>query len=174
MRLAALIVPDAAGAVTENGNVIGQITFEGSSLFIFFTGLFGGAVVAAVWVVIRPWLPAGIGARAAVAIPIAIALGTSALIDDANLDFAVLRRDPVVIASLLALIGAFGPAVTAVDGWLDRRLPRPASTRGIAAGACWLVTALGLVLTVVLVVPTFVQLGMAFAAIGLLVVGLMT
>ena len=174
MRLAAVLVPDADGAITENGNVIGRITFEGTSLLIFFTGLFAGALVGAVWVVIRPWLPAGIGARAAVSVPIAIALGTSALIDDANVDFAVLAHDPVVVASLVALIGAFGPAVTTVDHWLDRQLPWPTSGRGVAAGAYWLVTAFGLLLTVTLVIPTFPQLGLAIPTIGLFVIGVAT
>lgn len=174
MRLAAVLVPDANGAITENGNVIGRITFEGSLALVLFVGLFAGALAGSVWVVIRPWLPAGVVARGLVAAPIAIALGTRALVDDANLDFAVLAHDPIVIVTLVLLIAAFGPALAAVDQVLDRHLPHPVSHRGGAALAYWMVTSLGVVLTALLVVPTFLASDLTIAGIGLLVVGLAT
>ena len=174
MRLAAILVPDADGAITENGNVIGRITLEGSVALVLFVGLFAGALAGSVWVVVRPWLPLGVIARAVVAIPIAIALGTRALVDDANLDFEVLAHDPIVIVSLVLLIGAFGPALAGVDQFLDGRLPHPLSTHGAMAGGYWLVTALGLLLTGLLVVPTFLTSDLAIAGVGLLVVGLAT
>ena len=50
MRLAALLVPDAAGSVTEQGFVIGVISFAGTMGLVSVMGLFGGATVGAVWV----------------------------------------------------------------------------------------------------------------------------
>ena len=39
-------------------------------------------------------------------------------------DFFLLRRDPVVVAVLLALVAGIGFMFAVVDDWLDRRMPR--------------------------------------------------
>ena len=98
MRLAALLVPDSVGLRTENGNVIGAITAEGTILLIVFGGLIFGVVAGALWVVIRPWLQADDRTRALVAVPIALAAGLPGLVQARNPDFAILRSDPPVIA----------------------------------------------------------------------------
>src|SRR5689334_4060691 len=81
MRLAALLVPEAAGRFTENGNRIGDITLGGTFALILFIGLFVGVVGGTVWVTMRPWLPESAGVRALISIPIASALGTKGLVD---------------------------------------------------------------------------------------------
>ena len=79
MRLAALVVPEATGRFTENGNRIGTITLDGSLALVVFVGLFFGVVAGSLWVVIRPWLPLSALARSLVTLPIAVALGTRGL-----------------------------------------------------------------------------------------------
>lgn len=174
MRLAALLVPTAAGSATENGNVIGAITLDGTLALILFVGLFFGAVAGSVWVVVSPWLPAKPGLRAALAALIAVALGTAGLIDHRNPDFVILGRDPIVIASLVVLVALFGPALVLAERWFDRRLPHPRSgDTGILAGYA-LVTGLGTLLTALLILPLFLGSALALSGVALVVVGLST
>ncbi len=153
MRLAALLQPGAAGMATENGNIIGRITLEGSLALVVFIGLFVGAVAGSLWVVIRPWLPTRSMARAVAAVPIAIAFGTTGLVDAGNLDFVVLRRDSLVIGSLVALVGLFGPALVLTDRWLEGLLPHPGPNDTRILGTYAGVTILGTLLTLFLVDP---------------------
>jgi hypothetical protein len=60
MRLLAITAgDDAQGAVTEAGEVVGEITFGGTLGFFVFVGLFGGALSALIYVVLQRWLPHG-------------------------------------------------------------------------------------------------------------------
>jgi hypothetical protein len=60
MRLLAITSGDEAqGAVTEAGEVVGEITLDGTLGFFVFVGLFGGALSALVYVVLQRWLPRG-------------------------------------------------------------------------------------------------------------------
>ena len=127
MRLAALLVPSANGAFTENGNRIGEITLVGSVALIVFAGLAASILLAVVWVAIAPWLPGRGVVRGLVAMPVAVALAAFGLINAGNPDFVVLRHDPIVVVILLALVAVTAPAMAVVDGWLDRRLPHAAA-----------------------------------------------
>lgn len=174
MRLAALLVPDATGLVTENGNRIGTITADGTAALVVFIGLFFGAVAGSLWVVIAPWLPERTAARALVTIPIAVALGTAGLVEDSNPDFIFLDRSPAVVASLVGLVALFGPALVLVDRWLDRRLPHPGpGDRGTLA-VYGVVTALGTALTLLAVLPLFLGSDLVLAGAALVLVGLAT
>lgn len=174
MRLAALLVPGSIGRFTENGNVIGSITLDGSLALFVFGGLLFGAVAGSLWVVIRPWLPNDTATRALVTIPIAIALGTRGLIDDRNRDFDILGHDALVVASLVVLVALFGPALVVVDRWLDGRLPHAGpGDRRIVAGYV-AVAAIGSLLTAFVVVPLFVGSDLRVAGIALVVVGCCT
>lgn len=173
MRLAALLVPSSVGRQTENGNVIGDITLEGTLLLILFSGLAIGAIAGSVWVMIAPWLPARFAPRAAIAALIGVALGTPVLVQASNIDFVILRRDPLVVASLIGLVLLAGPALVLAERWLDGRLPRPpvgTATRWAYA----LVTALGTLLTVFLVVPALVTTDVAVAGLAIMLVGFAT
>lgn len=142
MRLAALLVPESAGSITENGNLIGTITFDGS-LFLIVGGLFIGLLGGVIWVAISPWIP-GTGLRRAVlAAVIGIGLGTAGLVDGANPDFVLLRHDPRVVASLVALVGLIGFGFAVVDGWLERRLPTVTARRTASASLYELLSLLG-------------------------------
>lgn len=173
MRLAALLVPTSVGATTENGNVIGDITLAGTFALLMFGGLAMGVVAGSLWVVLAPWLPARPAARAAVAAIVIGAIATPGLVSSSNIDFVVLRRDPVVVASLIGLVVLFGPALVLAERWLDRRLPHPADRSGPAT-AYALVTGLGVVLVVLLVLPGLLTSRLGVPAYALVLVGVAT
>ena len=163
MRVAALLVPQSTGLITENGFPIGRITLDGSVALIVFGGVAATLFLAATWVVIAPWLPHRLGWRALISIPIAIAFGTSALVDARNPDFSMLRRDPLVVTTLVLLVAALGPAMTLVDAWLDRVLPRPISWSSGAALGYASLSAIGALLATALVLQAaFDPRGRAF------------
>ena len=174
MRFAALLVPEATGKFTENGNRIGAITFDGTLALILFVGLFFGVVAGSLWVVVRPWLPGSTAGRALASIPIALALGTRGLVDSGNGDFALLGRDPVVIGSLVVLVALFGPALALLDGWLDRRLPHAGPGDTPIVIAYLTIAIVGVVLTVLVVVPAYLGSELRLAGLALVVVGLGT
>jgi len=130
MSLAAVLVPESAGAWTENGNPIGQITLAGT-LGIALFGLIAGVMAATLWVMVSPWLGEGLR-RFVLVVPIAIGLGTRALIAGENPDFIILRHNPAVIGLLIALVGVIGLLFAVVDAWLDRVLPAGAGRAGAA------------------------------------------
>ena len=142
MRLAALLVPGAAGSTTENGNRIGTITLDGS-LFLVVAGLFIGLLGGVIWVAISPWIPGTGLRRAGLAAFIGIGLGAAGLVDGANSDFTLLRHDPRVVASLIGLVGLIGFGFAVVDGWLERRLPPVSAERTRSASIYELLSLLG-------------------------------
>lgn len=174
MRLAALLVPVANGAITENDNVIGEITLRGTLALVIFIGLFFGASAGTIWVVVRPWLP-GVGViRALWAAVVAIGLGTFSLIRGGNSDFVVLGYDPVIVGSLVALVGLMGIGLSVVDGWLDRRLPVPTSARSRSTSVYAAITLVGGLLILPLVVGSFLGGELRWVGVGLIVVGVAT
>jgi hypothetical protein len=172
MRLAAILVPETAGRTTENGNSIGAITVDGTLLLIVFGGLLTGVVAGGIWVVVRPWLPADRGRRVLVSIPLALAFGAPLLIEGDNLDFAILGNDPVVIAMLLVLVAAAGPALALIDDSLGRRLP--SSRIRVVFVAYALVAAIGLFFTLFLTVPVMVQSDRVVVLFAIVAVGVTT
>jgi hypothetical protein len=174
MRVATLLVPDAAGLTTENGNRIGTFTLEGSFALLLFGGIAAGVVAASIWVIVRPWLPGARGTRMLASIPVAIAFGTSLLIEADNIDFAILHHDPAVVASLVILIAIAGPAIVLVDDWLDRRLPAIATGREPATVVYTVVAAVGLLVTLAMTVPGMYQIGGLLLVLPIAAVGLAT
>lgn len=174
MRLAALLVPDAAGSFTENGNIVGEITVAGTVALVGFIGLFFGAMAGSVWVVIRPWLPDRSATRAVLAVPIALAVGVTGLIEARNPDFAVLEHHPLVVASLVLLVALFGPALVVAERWFDRRLPHPGRGDLVVLVGYALVAGLGSLLTLALVVPQLLGSDIAVAGLALVLVGICT
>jgi len=173
MRLAALLVPDADRAFTENGNRIGDITVGGTVTLVVL-GLLFGAIAGSLWVAMRTFLPRGTPARALLSIPIALALGTTFLIDPGNRDFDVLGHDPLVVASLVLLVAAFGPGLVIADAWLDRRLPRPMAQDRRTIGIYTTLLLIGLPIFLLIGVPAYLGPRLLPVGIALGVVGVAT
>lgn len=173
MRLAAMIVPDAAGTATQNGELIGAVTLPGTLALLLFGGVLAGVVAGTIWVVARPWLPSGRRERLLASIALALAFGTILLIEADNPDFLILRHHPVVVGLLVLLIAVTGPAVALADAWLDHRLPVPVSLRRPSVAAYATIAAIGAFLTVGLTIPAMVQTN-ALVAFALACVGLTT
>jgi hypothetical protein len=127
MRIAALLNPQAAGSVTENGAIVGAITLDGTFALLFFGGLLGGLIASVVFVAIEQWLPGSGAGRALVAGVVAIALGAPFVVDRANPDFLLLREDALIVAMFVAVIGGFGVVMSLLTDVLQRRLPAPGS-----------------------------------------------
>ena len=173
MRVAALLEPQAAGLRTENDNVIGAITFDGTLALLLFGGLLTGVIIGALWVVIRPWLPRRPIVRALVAIPICIAMGTTLLIQDTNPDFLILRRNLVVVAALVGLVALVGPSMVLAESVLDRLLP-VVRRRGPALIAYMVIDTLGALLVLALVVPLYLLSPLVVAGIAFVVAGIVS
>lgn len=170
MRVATLLVPDATGQFTENGNVIGDITIGGTLGLILFGGMFFGLGGSVIWVVVQPWIPGGRWTRALLAAPVAVALTGIGLIQGFNPDFAILRHDRVVVGLLVALVALAGASISVVDSWLETRLPPAGSSAGADSGYLALAVAGG-----ALMLPPVVLaylgghdrvLGLALVAVG--------
>ena len=170
MRAAALLVPDAAGQLTDNGNRIGEITLGGTFALVLVGALFFGLLGATLWVVVSPWIPGGRRTRALLAMPIAVALAGLALVQARNPDFVVLGHDATTVMLLLGLVALAGLAIEEIERWLDRRLPEAATSA--PADAIYLVLAVaggGLILPIVLAAYLGEELpvGLALVAVGL-------
>ena len=169
MRAAALLVPDAAGRFTENGNRVGDITLSGTLGLVLAGGLFFGLFGAVVWVVVSPWIPGGRRTRAVLAMPVAVSLTAISLIQARNPDFQILRHDATTVVLLLALVALAGLTIAGFDAWLDRRLPG-AGVSGPADGAYLALTVAGGVLIFPIVVAAYLgderPLGLALVGVG--------
>ena len=175
MRLATIRHEDTVGIFTENGEVIGHITLNGTLALMTFGGLGMGLLAGTIWVIVSPWIPGRGLARALVTAIVAVALGTPPLVQRTNPDFAVLGHDPIVVALLVGLVGIVGFSIAVVDRALDARLPSPLRGIGTATTAYLIVTLMGLVLILPLVIailldqPEYrapVRAGWALAIVG--------
>ncbi len=174
MRLAAIVVPEAAGNLTENGNRVGEITLSGSLGLILAGGLFFGLAGGTVWAVVSPWIPGSGVRRATIAAPIAVALTGSGLIQGDNPDFGVLQHNGLVVALLLALVAIAGFSIALVDGWLQRRLPLPTADARTDALYAVLTLAGGLLILPIVVMSYLAAqplLGFGLIAVGLATLG---
>ena len=170
MRLAALLVPESAGAFTDNGNRIGEITL-GGSLGLALIGLIAGVIASTIWVVVSPWIPSVGIRRAVLVMPIAVALGTTGLIGGASQDFFVLRHDPTVVGLLVVLVAVIGFLFALVDDALDRRLP---VASGLAAIVYAFVATIWVALMLLLGVVSFLTaslMGVALVGVGMATLG---
>ena len=177
MRVVAILHPDAVGALTENGNRIGDMTV-GGTLFLVLFGLIFCSLAGALWVIVSPWIQGNTGARALLTAGVAIAIGTPQLIIGRNPDFVIVDHDPRVVALLVALVGLIGLSIALCDSWLDRRLPHAVAGRKGPVAFYAVVTLMGAVLVLPFVLLVFLtsdeyQLPLR-AGYALLVVGLCT
>jgi hypothetical protein len=174
MRFAALAVPEATGSATQNGNRVGDITLEGSVALLVFIGAFAGVGIAFFWVTVSPWIPGRTLVRALLTAPLAIAFGAFGLFEIDNPDFIILGHSPTVVGILLVTIALAGLVVSLTDSWLERRLPYAERPGSRAATGYLVLTALGLLLAPLLVLPFYLTAQMAPLTLILTIVGLAT
>lgn len=143
MRVVALLNPDTF-VFTANGNLVGEITLEGT-LFILVAGAVAGILFGLAYGVVRSWLPWHGAPRGLVyGALLAAALGTPTLVDGDNLDFALLDGDALAVAMLLACPVLYGAGLGAVVDRLAPREPALLRRRGIRiAGTAVIAVAAG-------------------------------
>ncbi len=124
MRIAAMLTERGGQQMmTENDNVVGQMTLGGTLALLFFTGALFGMVGGVVLMAVRPWLPASGWKRYAIAGIVGFATGGPAVLEGGeNGDyrrFGILGLN-VCLFTLLPVF--FGIAVLPVIDWLDRSI----------------------------------------------------
>jgi len=102
MRLLAVADPDARGIITENGNVVGDITFGGTAGLVVFIGIPSGILAGLIVYLVRRWLPTRLLWRGLALSVVLLALLGRTVIDPENFDFLFL--DPAGLA--VTLFGA--------------------------------------------------------------------
>src|SRR5687768_10799958 len=123
MRLGALAAPEVRGALTENGNVVGDITFAGTIGLMIFAGISSAIFGTGAYTVAGPWLPRSTVARGLVFGGFLLALMGSTIVDPANADFVILGDRALNVAMFSALFIAFGLVASGAVAVLERRVP---------------------------------------------------
>ena len=164
MRLAALAAPEARGLLTENGNVVGEITLQGTIALMIFAGLSSTVFGAGTFVVSRPWLPRRTIPRGLVFGVFLLALTGAAVIDKGNADFVILGDRLLNVTMFSALFVAFGLVASFAITVLERRVPPAPSL----SPRMWAVTAV----CALPVIPGLLGVAFAFASpLGVPLVG---
>ena len=130
MRISALLNPEARGVITENENIVGDITLGGTLGLVIFIGIFGGLVVGTVWVVVRGWLPDDLPRRLPLAALLTAATGSFAVVAADNHDFRTLNPPGLHVAMFVAIVGLAGAATAGLDRLLEGRVP---TAKGVVA-----------------------------------------
>lgn len=123
MRLGALAAPEIRGALTENGNVVGDITFAGTIGLMIFAGISSAIFGTGAYTVAGPWLPRSTVARGLVFGGFLLALMGSTIVDPANADFVILGDRALNVAMFSSLFIAFGLVASGAVAFLERRVP---------------------------------------------------
>ncbi len=127
MRLLAATAGDAAqGRETEAEEVVGQITAGGTIGFVIFAALVFGVVSAALYLVIRRWLPGGrLGGLAFGVLVLVLAATRIDPLRADNPDFDIVGPGWLALVVFGALVIAHGMLVAAIAGRYSRVLPLP-------------------------------------------------
>jgi len=126
MRIAGAAAGErGAGAQTEAGFTVGEITLEGTFFLIVFIGIFTGVIGTAIYLAFRPWL-AWAGRWRGLVFGVALfSLGsaTSDIMNTDNVDFIILRNSELLVALIFGLSLAFGAVIDSVFSYLNMRMP---------------------------------------------------
>ena len=125
MRLLAVTAgPDAQGRITEADQVVGRITTDGTLGFIVFNGLPIGLLTAALYLLLRRWLPAGrLGGLTLGGLLLLVAGTRIEPLRANNSDFSIVGPAWLAVAAFVALGLLHGMVVTALAGRYSRALP---------------------------------------------------
>ena len=128
MRLASFIADEAAqGRTTEAGFKVGEVTFGGTLELIVFVGIFSGLISAVFFVVLFPWLTWA-GSWRGVAFGVAMFAAASAasdIMNTDNIDFFILKNEPILIGMIFVLFVGFGATIDWMYRLIDRYMPEP-------------------------------------------------
>lgn len=128
MRLSAMAADESRiGLLTENGNVVGAITTEGTLALLTFVGLPAGLMMGLFLFVLRSVLPARL-------LPLWVSLTLLAfagpfVIDPGNADFTIVGNEALNVALFVALFPAFGCCSIWIAERFDRWLVEPPLAR---------------------------------------------
>ncbi len=124
MRISAVLGgEEISGLVTENGNVVGDITVDGTVGLLIFAGALPGIAGGWLYVLVRRWLPGPqVWHGLLFGTLLLMALGV-VIINNGNRDFTQLGSPAVNVAMFALLFVLFGVLVAPITGALDQRLP---------------------------------------------------
>ena len=152
MRFSAVFASDRTiGALTENGNVVGEITFGGTVALILFVGVFSGGFGAVIYTISEPWLAWAGRLRGLVFGVFLLATTSLVVFDPDNFDFALLGNDPRNVIMPIVLYLAFGLLLVGLLPALSRRLPAVNEQKPIDSVPGYLALVMGGVLLLLLI-----------------------
>jgi hypothetical protein len=157
--------PEMIGAVTENGNRVGDITLAGTMEVVLFVGLFSGILGGLAYVAVRRWLsPFGRWAGLGFGFLLLATFG-SGVIERDNFDFHRFGFPVLNVVLFAALFLIFGLVVVPLAEWLDESLPDATPSRPVRIGtlAAYAAMGIGAVLAVL-----FLMLGVSSTTAALL------
>jgi hypothetical protein len=139
MKLSALAAgPSGVGVHTENGNVVGALTADGTLALVIFAGLAPVGAGAILYAAVRPWF-VSLGRWRGLAFGLyLLALTGPVGLDPLNGDFSRFGPAPLNVAMFAGLFLAVGIALVPVAEWTRARLSRgrwPLVTLGFFFGA---------------------------------------
>lgn len=119
-------------ARTDNGNVLGEVTFGGTLALVIFAGLFPGLLGGVVYVAARPWLRPLARWDGLVFGLVLLAALSSVVLEPFNVDFRKFGSPVVNVAIFALLFPAFGVAQAGLTRLLERRPRDSAAWDGFA------------------------------------------
>lgn len=125
MRLLAVTSSESAqGQLTEAGEVVGAVTLDGTFGLVIFGGVFSGVATAALWLLLRRWLPTGrAGALTFGLVLLALVSTRLEPLRPDNEDFELVGPAGVAVASFVALTFFHTAVLVALVGRISRSLP---------------------------------------------------
>ena len=133
MRLLAVTAgDDAQGRITEAEETVGEITVGGTVGFVLFVGIFGGIIAAALYLLVRRFLPPRWLGGATFGVVLLIVGGTTIdpLRSD-NPDFDIVGPGWLALLVFVVLGIAFGVVLSSVMAALSHWLPLLAADRRV-------------------------------------------
>jgi hypothetical protein len=124
MRIVAIVAgPETIGALTANGNRVGEFTAEGTLALLIFGGLLPGLVGGPVYALVRPWL-AGMGRWRGITFGfLLLATFGFVIIESTNPDFRGFGVPLLNVLLFALLFLLFGVVVASLGNRFDRALP---------------------------------------------------
>lgn len=123
MRIIALADSSKNGLITENGNIVGEVTLDGTLGLLFFAAVFFGTFGGLLYIAIRRWIPgSGLGKGVSYGVFLLL-VGNRTVIDPDNVDFRLLDP-PHLSVSLFALVFIlYGLILSPIVERFDRYVP---------------------------------------------------